>query len=240
MARELDLMVDELLDDTVRRWMHERDLEPAWRNQCDPAGRRRMRSVCRRSHQLEAQAMRGQPVDAIVLNNRRGACAQLVLAQRLCMGMGGARTGADVRSEFRTFPSRRDSTRPDILPRVMPGTPGPRTVIESKHVHLPSYLVGGRLNAAALRARVQAEIANSARQAADLQSPLRRPGLPPRMRFVFLVGGVNLAAAGRAQLMQQAAREIQQAARQVGRFVFVADADRLRRGTMRNAARLGF
>jgi hypothetical protein len=60
------------------------------------------------------------------------------------------------------------------------------------------------------------------------------------MRFVFLVGGVNPAAAGRAQLMQQAAREIQQAARQVGRFVFVADADRLRRGTMRNAARLGF
>lgn len=240
MGAALDLFIDGIIDDTVREWMAERDVEPAWRrNECTAAGRRRMLQVCRASHGMEAQALRGLPVDALQQNRLRGTCAQLVAGQRFCLGPTGRRQGADVRNEFRTVPPRRDSTRPDLLPRFGAG-PAARSVIESKYVHMPAVIRGGALDAAALAARVRAEVLDLRRQIAELGSPPARPGLPRRVRMLYQLGGLHPRTPGRAALLAQAAQVIRRTAASLGQSAFVVDADTQRRNVMRHAARLGF
>lgn len=252
MANDIDLFVDQLLEDAVQRSLHEEDFDPAWsRSECTSLGRRRLLNTCRRMHQMEAQQMRGQPVDQVVLNNARGMCAQLVAAQRFCMGPSGQRQQAHVRSEFRTIPRSSTSSRPDLLPRfpVGPAQAGqpvaqwgyPRNLLEVKHVHLPSFLVGGALDAGRLASRVRAEVIQVRGQLADLQNRGARPEIRGRgVRMLYQLGGLPAHLPNRSSLITQAANIIRQTGRQQGLSIHVVDADRQRLRVMRQAAALGF
>jgi hypothetical protein len=245
MTRAADLFTDEVLADVVSR-LSRRGIDPAWGGsgsggECNARGRRRMLEQCRQMHRLEARQRRSPAtVTVLELNGARGRCAQAVAAQRLCMGADGRRSGAHVRNEFRTIARDRGSPRPDTLPHLGFG-PRARSLIESKHVHLPSFITGGRIDETRLRRRVHEEAASIRRQRAELRNPRARAELQNiGLRTLFQIGSLPPHTRGHAALMAEAARIIRDQARIEHEPVGVADADRLRLEVMRHAARRGF
>lgn len=241
LARSVDAFSDHVIEDLVRAWGRADDADPAWRNACTPADNARMRARCAQAAQLENLARRGLPVDPVRLNNARGMCAQMVLGQRFCLGRRGRRQGADVRVEFRTLPGRRDSTRPDVLPRfnLGPASGAPRSVVESKYVHLPGVMRGGRLDASALARRVQADIESLRRQRDELGGSGARPGLPRRIRVVFQLGGLPPSLPGRLALLHNAAAVVRNTARALGQDAAAVDFETYRAEVMNQRLRGG-
>lgn len=187
----LNLFVDDVLDDMVRRWMRERDAQPA-----------RQRDECADLSRLQACARlrRAPPVDPLRLNALRGRCAEERIVLRMC------RRGQRVRNQFRVQPGLgRHSPVLDVSP--FPGAP--RRIdygVESKHVHAPAYAGPGGL------ARLQAEVAGHVSQVREqmrrsaLSSAL--PGLPRIVQLWYQVGGTTTMAQ-----FQSVARAIQSAVR---------------------------
>jgi hypothetical protein len=200
---DIDLFVDELLDDTVRRLERERDVEPAWgRSECARMNLAVRPPACVNAHAMQLtlarQARAGMPPTAaqqLALNDLRGRCAEQNTARRLCQGR------FDVFNQARVRPRDRSSPRLDIGPfhTPAPGRVAPRGGLEIKHVHLPDYVnAAGALDVARLQAQVRAHAAQVIDQMAAVAGTgahagrgAVRPGMPARIRLMYHLGGLG-------------------------------------------------
>ncbi|MCR5885860.1 hypothetical protein LRS03_24575 [Rhizobacter sp. J219] len=189
MARDIDLFVDEMLDDVVRRWTHEQDFDPAWRTpQCtQPWIRSGHMPDCAR---FAAGVRHRKPPGRLAL--LRGQCREQQFIRDLCLGRierdvqgrlrrvprsrwGAAATAAaaantDVRRGVRVTPTMRRSPIADAVfgPLGERGTgrnPGLQPALEHKSMWVARYVDPrtGRIDRQALRDRVLRE-ANQVRR----------------------------------------------------------------------------
>lgn len=179
MALKMSLFVDEVLDDTVRTWMRERDFEPARdRNECLPESLARLTACRRLANARPANSWSAR----LRVNALRGRCAEEQLIRRLC-----GRT-IDVRNQIRIGPRRGGSVLdvssfPGARRRLPAG-------LESKYIHVSDYRdAAGRIQPAAIIARVPVHVAQVRRHMAH-SAASHVPGLPSRVRLFYQLGGL--------------------------------------------------
>jgi hypothetical protein len=178
MTSQIDFFVDEMLDDTVRSMMRQRDFERAWnRNEC----RRINLGACEQLIRLIRNRHR-IPLRQPELNNLRGRCAEQRLLRRLC------EREFEARNQIRVGPRPGGSVL-DTSP-----WPGARrrlpAGLENKYIHVSAYRdAAGRIQTANIVGRVRGHVEQVRRHMRQSAAPGARPGLPAQVRLFYQLGG---------------------------------------------------
>lgn len=217
MTRDIDLFVDEVLDDVVRRHLREQDFDPAAnRAECNEPWVRSGRLRACQHWGLYAQRVGRNPTpeQRTRLAQMRGRCREQQFVHRMCLGRvapdaqgrlanvprsgwpdpAAAVAARDLRHQVRAWPGSRRSPVVDTV--VMRG-PGSGIGYEHKSMGLRAAMAdarSGRLTPAAA-AFLRQQVLQHAHQVSRQQNWARRPGgqviVPSQLDLVYRLDGLS-------------------------------------------------